>query len=292
MFRTNLFPTFYETPDGTTTAGAQPPQAPAQAPPQTAPAPWSADLEQAFANLPEEVRADAIAAADGYMRERVQPRITQLESSPAQRLYKDLTDENKVDTTVAAVVAQVYGEDVAQKFIDLFGEDGEGVVPGQEGAAVEAAAAAASKDDEEQDDPRLQWVEEQQAREQRQQDEAEYSAALDEIIAEPEFKLVPEDKDLLHPFMASSETVGEAVAKYHAYVEAFSKRHGVTPAEAEQQRQEGQEPPPATLGSQGAAGPSGAAPAQVQYKTWDDLGAALTDYQAERVREKSAPATL
>jgi hypothetical protein len=282
-------PIFYdgsdETTPGTPAAAAAPPEAPAPAAPAPPPAdaPWSADLRAYLGDNDE-----ALAAADRYMREKVQPRITQLEQTdaPAQRLYKDLTDPAKVDLTVAAVVQQVYGEDVAEKFVALFG-DGEELTPEATAAAVQTAQEAQPEVDPE-DQARQEWIDEQRAREQREADDREYNEQLDQIIAEPEFKLQERDRDLLAPFMASSDTVGEVVAKYHAYVATFQQAHGITPAEAN----EGQPPAPPTLGSEGA--PAATPPVAAKYEKWEDLDAAVVDYQREQ-RAKAgqpAPATL
>lgn len=290
LFRKHLFPTFHETPDGTQTAGAQPVADAAAAPPEpTAPpappadAPWSADLRAYLGDNDE-----ALAAADRYMREKVQPRITQLEQTdaPAQRLYKDLTDPAKVDLTVAAVVQQVYGEEVAEKFVALFG-DGEELTPEATAAAVQTAQETTTEVDPE-EQARQEWIDEQRAREQREADDREYNEQLDAIIATPEFNLQPRDRDLLTPFMASSDTVGEAVSKYHAYVATFQQAHGITPAEANA----GQPPAPPTLGSEGA--PAATPPVAEKYERWEDLDKAVVDYQREQRAKsgQSAPATL
>jgi hypothetical protein len=264
-------------------APASQPAPTAPAPPAPADAPWSADLREYLGDNDE-----ALAAADRYMREKVQPRMTQLEQTdaPAQRLYKDLTDPAKVDLTVAAVVQQVYGEEVAEKFVALFG-DGEELTPEATAAAVQTAQETPPEVDPE-EQARQEWIDAQRAQEQRDADDREYNEQLDAIIAEPEFKLQERDRDLLTPFMASSDTVGEAVAKYHAYVASFQQAHGITPAEAN----EGQPPAPPTLGSAGA--PAATPPVAPKYEKWEDLDAAVVDYQREQ-RAKAgqpAPATL
>jgi hypothetical protein len=244
-------------------------EAPATAPPQ--PAPWSADLE-AYITDPA-----AREQADRYMREKVQPRITQLEDSPAQRLYKDLTDQSKQDVTVAAVVSQIYGEEYAEKFIDLFGEEGEGLEEGQtiEEGVEEAAAAP---------DPNAEWVAQKRAEEEQAKAEQEYDTFIDSVIAEEEFKLTEVDKPLLAPFMATSETVGEAVSKYHAYVASFAQAHNMTPAEAAAAA----DPPPALNGPGAAAATP---PLEQPPGKWEDIGQLAQDYVREQAA-KRPPATL
>jgi hypothetical protein len=260
---------------------------PAAEQPAPADGPWAADLRAAFGD-----DAEGYAKADAYMREKVQPRITQLEQSPAQRLYRDLTDPKQVDVTMAALTSQVYGEDIGEKFIALFGEEGAeaaaevtaaGGTPDEAVAAAEAAKPAELT-------PEQEWARNKMEQEAKEEGEQEYDEFLDKVIAEPEFKLTPEDKALIHPFMANSDTVGEAVGKYHAYVEAFSKRHGVTPAEHEAADTGQAPPPPPTLGSQGA--PAATPPTAKRYDTWDDIDDALVDYQAEQSAKRAAPPTL
>lgn len=266
-------------PEATTPPPAPAPTTPA-APPQ--PAPWMSDLEQYITD------PAAREQADRYMREKVQPRITQLEDSPAMRLYRDLVDEDKQDVTVAAVVQQIYGDEYAEKFIELFGEEGEGLAPGQtvdEGVQQAAAAPAAPAD------PNAAWVAQKRQEEEAAAAATEYDEFMDKVVAEPEFKLTAVDKPLLDPFMATSDTVGEAVQKYHAYVAKFAEAHNMTPAEAAAAAEAAAQPgPPPTLGSAGA--PAATPPVAKKYSSWDDLGEAVADYQAEQRAKVSPPATL
>ncbi len=267
----------------TTTTDSAPPAAQPAAPPAQV-APWTSDLEQYISD------PAARAEADRYMREKVQPRITQLEDSPAQRLYRDLVDETKQDVTVAAVVGQIYGEEYAQKFVALFGEEGEGLEEGQ--TIEEGVQEAAGKPDE-----NAEWVAQKRAEEKEVADQREYDAFMDRVVGDEgnaewrtllndaDFTLTADDKPLLAPFMAGSETVGEAVTKYADYVKKFAAKHGHTPAQAAGE----QAAPPATLGDAGA--PASTPPTQTKYTSWDQLTEAVQEYQAEQ-RSKAPPATL
>jgi hypothetical protein len=269
-------PTMYETPEASPAAEAAVAETVAAAPPVVQPGPWAADLEAVFEVLPEEHRAAAIAASDTYMREKVQPRITHLETetAPARELYKDLLAD--ADTTLATVIDEVYGEETAAAFKALL--DG-GATPAEATAVVEAVAEG-----EEVPAWAKPLVEKHQAQtdaELREQQDAEYKEVLAELqTAHPD--ITDEDLTLIHPFMsAAGGDIERAYAGYTAYTEAFKARHGITPAEAAEA--ETAEPPP-VLGSEGAA----AAPPPIEkvYKTFDE---AWDDFAAERRAQAPPP---
>jgi hypothetical protein len=295
MFK-HLFPVMFETPEGGT-GGTPPEPTPApEAAPQ--PAPWTADLEQYITDPQARVEADR------YLREKVQPRMTQLEDSPAAKLYRDLTDDSKQDVTIAAIVGHVYGDEIADKFVSLFGEEGEHLPEGasaEEGVAAAAGAVAEESGQQPPEDPNAAWVAQKRAEEEAEAQQAEYDAFMDRVVGDegnaewrvllddPEFTLTAEDKDLLSPFVSSSETMGEAIQKYAAHLKALAARgQASTPAAAEAGAAEAAAPP--TLASAGAAATT--PPIEKKY-TWDTIGDAVADYQAEqRSKAAAAPPTL
>jgi hypothetical protein len=272
MFKT-LFPTFYETPDTTATAGAvtpEPAAEPETATPEVQPGPWAADLAEYFGDNQE-----AIAAADRYMREKVQPRITHLEtdSAPARELWKDLNEN--ADETLASVVEELYGEETAAKFKAIF-EAGDG----SEASAAAAVEAATAAEDEVPAwaKPLLEKHEAETAAEMRERQQAEYQEVLAEMRAAHD-DLTDEDMELIHPFMSAAEgDIERAYAGYKAYTDAFKARLGVTPTEPEKV-----DPPP-VLGSEGA--PAATPPVEKVYKSYDE---AIDDYFAERRKQAPPP---
>lgn len=261
-------------------APVTPPSEPAAAAPAPVnPGPWAADLATYFGDNQE-----AIAAADRYMREKVQPRITQLEdgTKPARELYDDLL--NDPQNTLAAVVSELYGEEVGTKFAALFGEEGEGAPAGTTvEQAVEQAAAATADEPPEWAKPIL---EDYQSRKQREADEQARTAgeqAYQEVLADlrkNHADLTDADMELIHPFMAAAGGDPEAAyAGYQAYKEQVAKALGVEPAAPEPVAE-----PPAVLPSAGTTPP----PVQKNYPTLD---AAMDDWFAER-RAASPPPVI
>jgi hypothetical protein len=243
--------------------------------------PWAAELRERFGDDTE-----GFAKADAYMREQVQPRITQLEDSPAQKLYKDLQSEENVDLAVASIIKSVYGDEVLEKHLALLQEDPNATVE----EAVEAVEEEAAEATEEKPDPRLEWAQNQMEKEAKEEGEREYQAQLTQIIAEPEFKLKESDRKLLAPFMAQAETVGEAVTAFHAFKAEFAAANdGEAPTEEEAEEAA---PAPPTLGSAGA--PAAVPPQQRKQVGWDDIGDELLAYQREMAAKKTgaAPPTL
>ena len=267
-----LFPTFYETPDVTTVAGAvTPPEPVVETPPAVQPGPWAADLTEYFGDNPE-----AIAAADRYMREKVQPRITHLEteSAPARELYKDLLANP--EETLTAVFEEIYGEDKAAEFAAL-------LTPAEAAAVVEAAAAGAAEAGEDEvpawAKPLLEKHEQQTDAELRETQAAEYQEVLAEMRA-AHTDLTDDDMNLIHPFMsAAGGDIERAYAGYQAYTEAFKPRHGVTPAEAAETP-----PPPAVLTSEGST--AAAPPIQKEYTSFEE---AWDDWKAEQATVAPPP---
>lgn len=239
------------TTEETSAAAAPEPAAPAA--PQ--PGPWSSDLEQYFQD------EAARTAADRYMREKVQPRMTQLETetAPARELYNDLLQDPA--QTLADLVTEVFGEDVGQKFTGLFGEE--------TSAAPETPAEPAAEIPD--------WAKPIVEERERAKAEAEYNAALEQFKAAHQ-DLTDDDMELIHPFItATAGDLDAAYQGYSAWKERFTAAHGVTPQV---------DPTPArtappVLGNQAA--PAAAPPVEKNYKSIDE---AMDDWFAE---QKSAP---
>jgi hypothetical protein len=265
-----LFPTFYDGAEETAPDTPTPPATEAAVETQPVqPGPWAADLAEYFGDNQE-----AIAAADRYMREKVQPRITHLEteSAPARELWKDLN--NDADTTLATVVEELYGEETAEKFKAIFAAS-----DGSEQAAAAAVEAAQTDEVPEWAKPLLEKHETDRDAELREKQAAEYQEVLAEMrTAHPD--LTDEDMDLIHPFMSAAEgDIERAYAGYKTYTDAFKARHGVTPAEAEETKS-----PPPVLNGEGS--PAAEPPVEKQYKNIDE---ALDDFFNERRTQTPPP---
>ncbi len=266
-----LFPTFYETPDVTAVAGAVTPPAVEPAAPAVQPGPWAADLTEYFGD-----DAEAIAKADRYMREKVQPRITHLEtdSAPARELYKDLLANP--EETLSAVFEEIYGQDKAAEFAAL-------LTPAEAAAVVEAAATGAADADEIPTWAKPLVERDQAARdaELREQGEQEYAATLTSMRA-AHTDLTDADMELIHPFMAAAGgDTDVAYAGYQSFKAQFAAANGAAPVAADAVAD-----PPPVLGGPGA--PAAAPPTAKTYR-WDELGDAIDDFQAEQRAQTPPP---
>lgn len=236
---------------------------------QPQPGPWSADLAEYFDN------EEALAAADRYMRERQQPRMTELEEGHNEwnRLLNDVRADPKA--AVRSFVDELFGEDVASKFDGLFEE---ATTPAEVETAAETVEATGAQLTPEQQEA-LDWARAERQRradeEARQQSETEYKSALDSMrAAHPD--LTDDDMDAIHPFIGSAGGDTEvAYGMYQAFLGKLRQRLGVADPE----------PAPApvappVLGSEAA--PAAVPPTKTEYKTWADMDRALTDWQNEQ----------
>ena len=234
-------------------------------PAEPQPGPWAADLATYFGE-----NAEAIAAADRYMRERIQPRMTQLEteSAPARELYRDLIA--KPQETLAEVFGELFDDqpELIEKFGAIWGEP--------EDVPVEPAAVTPPADDE------PEWMRSAREREEAQREadaikagEEAYAEVLAELRA-AHTDLTDADMDLIHPFMASADDPETAYAGYQKFKTEFAAAHGITPAEVT----EAVTPPP-VLGSEAAV--AAAPPIAKEYKSFDDA------WDAWRAEEAVSP---
>lgn len=262
----------FEAPEATPAAEAAPvvaeaaAEAVAEATPAEAPVvnpgPWAADLNEYFGE-----NAEAIAAADRYMREKVQPRMTELETGfkPARELYDDFTAQPQ--ETLLDIIEELYGEERAQAFEKLLSAEAAETPPAEDAETTPLP-------------PEVQALVDQD----RERKQAEQYQQFTDAI-KTEYGLDDDDIALIHPHIVSASGDAEkAVASYRAYVAKFTAKHGVTPAEAE-----AAEAAPATLGADGTAVATPPGTAKV-YKDYSQLGDAVDDFLA--ANSKGAPSTV
>ncbi len=104
---------------------------------EPAPAPWQKDIDERFTD--PAVRAEV----DKYLREKQQPYMTKLEQDAAELrgkawVFDGLSSDDPTET-LTAIVSQVYGDDFAERIVELLGE----------GENLEAAAAIAEQEADE-----------------------------------------------------------------------------------------------------------------------------------------------
>lgn len=228
--------------------------------------PWANDLAEVFAD--EAIREQV----DGFLRERVQPYVTQVEqrSQVAGQLYEDLS--NTPGPTYLAITEELFGDEVAteihQMLLKRFGESDE------QAPAPEAQAPAATEAPQQGDlDPRVKAVVDHYEKEQR---EAQYNALIKAAVDKhPDIK-----PDYFHPFVAAANGDTElAYAGYKAWRDGMLADHQAQ-TEGEQTAQ-----PPAVLGSDTRTPTT--PPTEKKYKSMDE---AIDDTIAEL--RQGAPLTV
>lgn len=246
----------FETPAEPSGQAAEPaPAAPAPQPPAPAgDSPWAADLAGI---VPDEALRGNV---DGYLREKWQPRVTQLEqqvaaSRDASRLYEDLR-ESPVETYLA-MTEQLFGEEALTHAQQMFAIE----QANQEAAAAQGTEAPPM-------DPRLQALLD---REEQAQREAAYAQELATIRAQD-----PELQDeIFHPFVIAAD--GDFTAaheSYRAFVAQAKQLYGGAAVEST--------PPPTVVGTESAG--TTAPPIAPRF---DSLDAALDDTLDEMNGRKS-----
>jgi hypothetical protein len=212
--------------------------------------PWAADAAEYFGD-----DTAAIANFDRYMREKQQPRVTELENHPGRKLWNDF--ENNAEDTLAEVFAEIYedDEDKVAAFKGIFGEtatpaevveattpDGEAVPDWAKPLLAEAAEKADLKA--------------------RETSEAEYAADL-ATMRTAHADLTDADMELIHPFIAIAGDLEEAYGAYAKFKSDFAAANGGATPEPEPTPE-----PPAVLGTTGA--PAAVPPVAVEYRTISD----------------------
>lgn len=241
-----------EPPAGGATDESDPSPEPApaaeQAPPAPAPGPWADDLASAFAD--EIVRAQV----DGFLREKVQPRVTELEQATAGNrrandLYQDFSD--KPVETFVTVASELFDEDVTGAIVKVL----RGEAPAEDDLDL------SELDD---DDVAQLPAEEQEAiawARDKQREEA-YASELERVgKANPDVEI---DEELFHPFVvAAGGDFDTAIGGYAKFVEQAKSKYGVNVPDPEAV------PAPPNVIDASRQSPS-TPPVQEEYGTIDD----------------------
>lgn len=232
---------------------------PAETAPAPSPGPWDADLQAAFED--EGTRA----AVDAFLREKVQPRVTQLEQATAanrnaERLWNDFS-ENPIATYVA-ITNEILGEELGQEVVKILESQSED----PQGEVEEAIGTSDLP-------PEVQELVDEHKRNRARE---AYDQRLAQAQADhPDVNIKPE---LIAPFVAAADgDFDAAVASYKSWLED-SRKELVGHVD---------EPPaeiaPPTISGDTHAAPGAAPPQEEHYESLDD---ALDAFFAE---QKTAP---
>jgi hypothetical protein len=272
-----LFPTFYETPEGTAVAGAvTPPVEPPAIEPEVQPGPWAADLVEYFGD-----NTEGIAAADRYLREKQQPRMTELEAaaaSPGIELWNDLeTDSTK---TLRDLFVSVYGGDdpdtaaqAAAAFDGLFEQETASTTT----TTTPPEPSALSDEDRE----LIEWARSKRDGEMRESAATEYEQAKAALMAAHPADLTEFDLTVIDPFITATQ--GDMEAALTLYKEWKGKVAGPVP-----ETQPTKTAPP-VLGSEAAT--AATPPTATAYTKYGQLDDALDNFTS-RLAADSAPPVI
>jgi hypothetical protein len=258
--------------DETTTtepAATTPPvHAPAPTPaPEPAAGPWAADLAVYFED------EAARATADRYLREKIQPRMTKFEQeqseyAPAREFFDDLRSDPAA--TALALIAEIYGEDVADKMEEMVAA---GVDP-----AVAAEAATEGTPPAPIADPELEEI---KAERRAEKVKATYDAEQTRVLAKPEAQALPLpfDKAQFAVFVSQEEgNFDRALTAYATFQASVVQAAGIQ-APAPQ----ADPTAPTTLGSQPGGAPA-AVPAVNRKMTMEEaLDETLAEMRSQGV---------
>lgn len=230
------------------------PAAEAVAAPTPAAGPWVSDLESRFSD--PEVRSQV----DAFLRETVQPHVTQVEQSNSQALtlYNDFN--SKPRETLLEIAEELYGEDAAKAFTDWM--DAQGQTPAApDPANVQPPGESPARDPEVQA-----LLDERQAAREKAAFDAEFERVKQ---AHPGVHF---DYDLFLPVVADTgdfdQAVGVYQSKFGPYLE-FAAQQAANPPAAPTA--------PATLGVGEASGAT-EVPTEKEYQSLDE---AIDDWFAE-----------
>lgn len=241
--------------------------------------PWADDLRTALGDD----HGTAFEAVDGYLRERWQPRVTELEegTKDARELWKDLTDD--APTALYGLVNSVYGEEFATKYIELFGNGEETTTPAEE--TVETPPAADAPDGL--NDEERAWLRGRREAEQAKERDDAYTATKRELLEQHKDVLTEDDLEILDPFIAAAPDLDTAIAMYQDYQAKLRQRLGVA------EEAPVVPTPPPVLGSEGA--PAATPPAKTEYTKWGDLfkdGGAVDAYFDRQAATATPPPVI
>lgn len=246
----------------------QPVAEPAQA--QGGSGPWADDLAEMFSD--EGVRSQV----DGFLRQRVQPRVTRLEQSvadlePAKELYTAFEEDPGL--TYLEITEELFGPEMAETVREeLLQRFAEGEAP-----AVDEDLPGVERTQQELDPRVARAVERVEEQEEREAYERELRR-----IKEQDSGLVDDD---FHPFVLAAEgDFDKAYAGYKQWRDRVESRYREQfGSSQETEESEAQEQPPAVLGSdvQTPAAP----PTEKRYESMDE---ALDDMIAD-IKANKAP---
>lgn len=252
-----------------------PPAQPAPAAVPAAPVsqgPWSADLEQRFAD------PGVRQSVDAFLRETVQPYTTKLEQdlAPAKSLWEDF--HSKPRETFLEIATDIYGEDGAKAIAETLDAQ---ATPGNdpyEQVVEQAQQVQPSEDPLAALPPEVRDI----VQERREaEDRAAFRQDFEATAAKhPDLNL---DFDLLVPHVAITGDWETAIESFQQYEAKVAARNGGTPPEPGTTT----EPPPPVVGI-GASGPT-TPPQAKQYGA--DLHGAIDDFFNDE-RSKGSPANL
>lgn len=264
--------TAYETPEATPAAvvpATPPAPAPVATPPASIPtageAPWAKDLA---AIIPDEAVRGGV---DGYIREKWQPRMTQLEqevanSATARALYGDFQND-PVDTFLS-VAGEIFEDqpDILTGIQGLF-------TPAADPAAPATPVAALPPE-------QARMLAEWQAEREAEQQATAYATQIAALkAAHPEDTLIDEGR--LAPFVVSANgDIDAAYAGFRAFIAEFP---GAQPAAVVAP------PAPAVLGTSATSGGGPTPPTATRYASLD---AALDDAMVDLRASREAPPTV
>lgn len=224
--------------------------------------PWQKDISERFTD------PEVAAAVDGFLREKVQPYVTQVEqrtagNEKAAELYKDLHEDP--EGTWYALTSEIFGEESATKLVDTYNQTLEAT--GDPAAAEEAAQEVAEQKTDAlspEDRAALDAIKNDRL-------EKEYHTAVDQFIeAQPEGSKPV--KELFHPHIVAAEgDLDAALASYQHAAEKLREQYGITPEQVAAQQQE----PPPTIGSEQQSAAASTTPQQKDYN--GNLNAAIDD---------------
>lgn len=222
--------------------------------------PWSADLAQRFADEAQRAEVDA------FLRETVQPYVTQREQSakPAMELYEDL--QANPGATYLELTTDLFGDDAAKAITAYLEQEyGEGDQPNT--APAQASAAQPNVPEGEITDPRIKemlndWEE--------QRNEKLYASELSRLqTANPN---VPIKDDLFRPFVVAEEgDMERAFLSYQGFI---------TSARAELFKDTGTEGAPTAPPALGSGNQSAGTPPPTE-KHYESVGEAIEDWANE-----------
>lgn len=240
------------------------PDTPAPTPEVPADTPWAQDIAAQFDDPATR------AAVDGFLREKVQPYVTQLEQSTqvnrdAERLWNDFTSE-PVDT-FGAVAVELFGQEKADALRELLS---------QEDADVDTEETLDDDTTLTIDDDELpEHVREAVEYVQNERQQREWDQAFNQVVSDNEDIDIPEE--LFYPFVTAADgDLDAAVDAYRGWYKTAQEKFGLNPPNPD----DIPDPPPTVKTGNPTAPPT------------ERKGLTLDDAMDEFFAEQNAPPTV